>query len=308
MLRLTVLEAIADLYFVQDEQRQEERVQAITDYQEALALWPQTARDKLTKVRLLRKLGASVYGKELGATLEPYRQPAHRALLEGLRLMADEPPHVETVLLLVALSQQSWRERAVEDWEEAEQYAQRAVGIAEQVNAPSALSTALNALSVVYVAKGLFRQRAQVAQRRLELSRLSDFTDQYERFYLLREVGAVLIDVGDYERALTYLQEAERVADQTHSVGDIAASLQLQAICALRLDRWDDVALEGKLHSLQQRHHTPLLTPNCFHLALIACVHAWRGEKEQAATWRDASFDAMAKAMPPAQWKRTRHY
>ena len=196
----------------------------------------------------------------------------------------------------------------VEDWEAAEQYAQTAVSIAEQLNAPSALSAALNALSVVHVAKGRFRERAQVALRRVELSHLSDFTDQYERFQLLREVGAVLIDIGDYTRALAYLQEAERLADQTHAVSALAASLHLQAICALRLDRWDEVTLADKLQSLQQRHHTPPLTPNCFHLALIACVHAWRGEKERAATWRDASFDAMAKAMPPAQWKRTRHY
>ncbi|RLT36719.1 MAG: NACHT domain-containing protein [Chloroflexi bacterium] len=302
-LRLTTLEAIADLYFLQ-----EERVPAITGYQEALALWPQTARDKLGKVRLLRKLGETVYGGELGVKLETYRQPAHAALQEGLRLMADEPPHVETVRLLVGLSQQCWRDRAVEDWEVAEQYAQSAVGMAEQLNAPSALSAALNALSVVHVAKGRFRERAEVALRRVELSHMSDFTDQYERFYLLREVSAVLIDVGDYARALTYLQEAEQLANQTHAVSALAASLHLQATCALRLDRWDDVALAEKVQSLQQRHHTPPLTPNCFHLALIACVHALRGEKERAAVWRDASFDAMAKAMPLAQWKRTRHY
>ena len=99
VLRLTTLEAIADLYYLQ-----EERVQAITGYQEALALWPQTASDKLTKVRLLRKLGETVYGGELGVKLEPYREPAHAALQEGLRLMADDPPHVETVRLLVGLS------------------------------------------------------------------------------------------------------------------------------------------------------------------------------------------------------------
>jgi tetratricopeptide (TPR) repeat protein len=215
---------------------------------------------------------------------------------------------VETVRLLVGLSQQCWRERAVEDWEAAEQYAQTAVDTAEQLNAPSVLSAALNALSLVHVAKGRFLERVQVALRRVELSHLSDFTDQYERVYLLREVGAALIDVGDYERALAYLQEAESLATQTHAVGALTANLHLQALCALRLDRWDDVALDDRFQSLQQRHHTLHVTSNCFHMALIACVHAWRGEKERAATWRDASFDAMAKAMPPAQWKRTRHY
>jgi hypothetical protein len=39
---------------------QDDRVPAISGYQEALTLWPQTARDKLTKVRLLRKLGETV--------------------------------------------------------------------------------------------------------------------------------------------------------------------------------------------------------------------------------------------------------
>jgi len=308
VLRLTTLEAIADLYFLQDEQWQEERVQAITDYQEALALWPQTPRDKLTKVRLLRKLGETVYARQVGAKVEPYRQPAHAALQEGLRLMADEPPHVETVLLLVGLSQQCWREREIEDWDAAEQYAQRAVDMAEQLNAPSTLSAALNALSVVYVARGRFRERAQVGLRRVELSHLSDFTDPYERVRLLREVGSALIDIGDYERALVYLQDAEELADQTHAVGVLGGLLHLQATCALRLDRWDDVAQADKLQSLQQRHPALHLTSNCFHMAMIACMHAGRGEKEQAATWRDASFDAMVNAIPPAQWKRTRHY
>jgi len=152
VLRLTTLEAIADLYFLQDEW-----VQAITGYQEALALWPQTASDKLSKVRLLRKLGETVSAGVLVVHLEPYFQPSHAALQEGLRLMADELPHVETVLLLVGLSKQCWKERAVEDWEAAEQYAQAAVDMAEQLNATSALSAALHALSFVHMAKGRFR-------------------------------------------------------------------------------------------------------------------------------------------------------
>ncbi len=297
------LEAIADLYYLQ-----EEWVQAITGYQEALALWPQTTRDKLSKVRLLRKLGETVSKGVLDVHLESYFQTAHAALQEGLRLMTDEPPHVETVRLLVGLSKQCWRERAVEDWEAAEQYAQRAVDMAEQLNAINALSAALNALSAVHVAKGRFRERAQVALRCVELSRLADFTDQHERVLILREVGSALIDVGDYARALAYLHEAERVADQTHAVGTFKQILNQQALCALRLDRWDDVALTEKYQSFQQRHHTPSLTPHCLHMALIACVHTWRGEKERASTWRDASFDAMVNAIPPAQWKRTRHY
>ena len=81
-----------------------------------------------------------------------------------------------------------------------------------------------------------------------------------------------------------------------------------QALCALRLDRWDDVVLEEKYQSLPQRHHTPPLTHHCFHMALISCVHTWRGEQERAAAWRDASFAAMIDAIPPAQWKRPRHY
>lgn len=302
-LRLTTLEAIADLYSLQDD-----RVPAITGYQEALALWPQTTRDKLSNVRLLRKLGEIVYRGVLEVKFEPYRQPAYAALQEGLRLMTDEPPHVETVRLLVGLSKQCWRERTVQDWEAAEQYAQRAVDMAEQLNATSALSAALNALNVVHVAKGRFHQRVHVALRCVELSHLSDFTDQREHIHLLDEAGAALMDIGDYARALTYLQESERVVNQIHAVGALAGLLHLQALCALRLDRWDDVALEEKFQPLQQRHHTPRLTPDCVHTALLACVHAWRGEKEQAARWRDASFDAMAKVIPPAQWKRTRHF
>ena len=194
---------------------------AISGYQEAIALWPYTGSDKLTKVRLLRKLGETVSAGVLVVHLEPYFQPAHAALQEGLRLMADEPPHVETVRLLVGLSMQCWKERLVEDWDAAEQYAWRAVDMAEQLNTTSVLSPALNALSLVHMAKGRFRERDQVAQRRLELSRLSDFTDQHERVLLLRELSAVLIEIGDYARALVYLHEAERLTDQTHTVGTL---------------------------------------------------------------------------------------
>ena len=76
---------------------------------------------------------------------------------------------------------------------------------------------------------------------------MSDFTDQHERVLLLRELSAALIDIGDYERALAYLHEAERLTDQTHIVGVLTEILHFQALCAVRLDRWDDVALDHKL-------------------------------------------------------------
>ena len=130
----------------------------------------------------------------------------------------------------LAFPKQCWRDRVVQDREAAEQYAQTAVDMAEQLNAPSALSAALNVLSLVHVAKGRFRRTCRSGVTACRIEPLVRFHRPTRAWYISDvRLVYVFIDIGDYERALAYLQEAERLADQTHVVGVLAGLLHLQA-------------------------------------------------------------------------------
>src|SRR3970282_1960852 len=130
----------------------------------------------------------------------------------GLRLTDGEPPHPESVRLLTTLASDKWATRVQQDWDASERYARAAVEMGEQLDAPVELSAALGALDTVYGARGLYRERVQLSQRRLALSRDSRFGDVREQVNLLCQTGNALSFVGDYAQALPYLLEAERLA------------------------------------------------------------------------------------------------
>lgn len=302
--RLTLLEELADVYRLRNE-----HAQAIPLYQEALELWPGlSGADKIIKVRLQRKISETTFGTDYFSEVQQFEAAARTTLQEGMSLMAEAPPHAETVRLLICLSHESWRRRVSPDWEAAEQYARAAVEMAEPLAAPTELSAALDALAVVYTARGLFRERVQIALRRVALSRQPAFTNMRQRIHLLNETGIALIDVGEYAQAVPYLQEAESLASQTQAIGEVVYALQMQAIYAFRLDRWDEVAMEEKFRLLEQRHQHERLVPTCHHLALKACTHALRGELARANSLHDESLALMAKAVPIEQWPRPQQY
>ena len=266
--RLAVFEQIADLHRLRNA-----HAEAIPVYQEALALWHELPdADRLIKVRLLRRIGETVFGTEAVREVQPFEVAARAALHEGVSLMADAPPHAETVRLLISLSHEIWRMRVPQDWDAAEQYARAAVEMAEQLDEPSALSGALDALAVVYAARGLFNERVQIALRRVALSREASFGDMRERVHLLNEAGTALIDIGAYAQAVAHLQEAERLASQIHARDGLVHALDGQAICAFRLDHWDEVVMEEKLRALGQRQQQDRLVPLCRHIEVVAAL------------------------------------
>ena len=298
--RLAVLEQAADLQRLAD--RLSEAVQL---YQEALEVWSSLPEaDTLARVRLLRKLGETVFGTELFRERQHVAPVARDALHEGMRLMAGRPPHAETVRLLVALAHETWRTRVPQDWDAGEHYARTAVELAEQLDAPELLSAALDALAVVYAPRGLFRERVDLVLRRLALSGGPGTGDQHGQVHLLNEAGAALVDVGRYAEALPYLYQAEQLASQIRARAELVYTFRLQALCAFRLDRWDEVAMEEKFRRWNHAHPEVHLEPQCFHLALVAAVTALRGDATQAAVLRSDAVAMMARDVPPDYWGR----
>jgi len=303
--RLAGLEELGDVYLLNDH-----RAEAVLDYQEALALLQGLDNPaKLVQVRLQRKIGEAVFDTEFYMQVESFQAAARAGLEEGVRLMAQEPPHPETVRLLVNLSLESWRGRAPhQDWDAAERYAQQAVSIAERLESPVELSAALNALFVVYAARGLYHERLRVALQRVAISRQPGFNDSRERVHVLLSASDAMLEFGRYTQALAHLQEAETIAHRIHALDDLLEIFRRQAHCAFRLDRWDEVALDGKLEDLRQHFNPRRCQPRCFHLALIACVNALRGNVEQANQLRAEAFAIMEAAEPSERWGRGPRY
>jgi ATP/maltotriose-dependent transcriptional regulator MalT len=128
------------------------------------------------------------------------------------------------------------------------------------------------------------------------------FQASRERARALKEAGAALIDVGEYDQALAYLRESEALASRMHAGEVLVFGLHEQARCLFYLDRWDEVFMPAKF----QDPHGP--QPTCVHQALMASVHALRGEREAAAAMRDESVAFMVAIAGPEAWSRGAHY
>ena len=174
--------------------------------------------------------------------------------------------------------------------------------MAEQLDAPLELSGALESMATVFAAREMFRERAEASLRRVALTRAPRFEASRERARALKEAGAALIDVGEYDQALQYLRESETLASRMHAGEVLVFGLHEQARCLFYLDRWDEVFMTGKLQA-----YLPL-QPTCVHQALMASVHALRGEYEAAAALRDESVAFMVGIDAPEAWSRGAHY
>jgi tetratricopeptide (TPR) repeat protein len=267
-------------------------------------------------VRLYRKIVQTVADTKWRADFAQYEAvvqagAAARAGLEVmLPLLEGEPPHLETVRLFATLSLDAWYTPATPDWDAAERYARTAVAVAEQLDAPAELSAALQMLANVYYARGRLRERVQVALQRLALSHDPRFGDPREHVDILNQIGTALMDVGEYAQALSYVQEAERLAGQIHAIGLQVYAVRVQSRCWFQLDRWDDVLMaEPKWRDLERRYTREQVGPTCFEIALTAAIHALRGQFDQAAAQRKEAYAIMAAVSgPPEHWRRNQHY
>lgn len=238
--------------------------QAVAVYLRALSGWNSLAgeaEEKVHALRLHRKtveaitdLRWSVSVEEFDAALESVLA-ALGTLEAGLRIMEGEPPHVETVRLLAALSMASWRILVPPNWEFAMRYAQEAVQMAEQLGDHDALSTALGALSGAPFGQGDLRSYTTVALRRVQVNRAHPQGEIRELVDSLRGAGSALMYVGEYKQALQYLDEAQSLAVRIQAVDEHFNALALKVQCWFRLDRWDDVlAAEHEWRNLESRY------------------------------------------------------
>jgi tetratricopeptide (TPR) repeat protein len=89
----------------------------------------------------------------------------------------------------------------------------------------------------------------------LALCQEQSYQDVRENVETLTSTGLALMYVGNYEKAIPYLREAETLAGRAQVVNQQVGALGIQAQCWLRLDRWDEVlATEEKWRELE-RHY-----------------------------------------------------
>jgi DNA-binding SARP family transcriptional activator len=313
--RIEVAEQLANLH-----RRRGERADAIALYHEALGALRQMAQpDRWTEVRLHRKLVEAFHGTWSHDEWERFRPMARASLQQAVALVADQPPHLETVRLYTTLTQDAYWNVALalaenspaDDGAEVQRYAQAAVEMAEQLGAPVELSAALSALATAYGVRGLHRERVELARRRLALSRGPGFTDARDQVNLLCEFGLALLVVGEFTEALPHLLEAERRAGQVRDVSQQVYALLLQAQCYFGLDRWDEMlAIAARHRALEDEYGRERVDRMCYYCGISANVLGWRGEQVEARAARQQAYDLMAHAFggPPDCWSPAGHY
>jgi predicted ATPase len=236
--------------------------EAITFYQQALVLWQGLSdSERIVSVRLHRKIIQIATEAKWSVDAESFQkisqasQASLASLEDSLQSMVSGTPDPETVRLLVALSVEAWRNQSPPDWDVAQNYAQAAVDIAEEIDDAILLSRALGALANVLDGRSLLRQHLNIAQRRLQISQDESSTDPRERIDTLRGAGLALMYVGEYDQAIPHLEQAEELATQIQATDQVANALGIQAQCLFRMDRWDEVlATEVKWRDLEKRH------------------------------------------------------
>lgn len=192
---------------------------------------------------------------------------------------------------------------------QGEHYAQAAVAMVEQLDAPVELSVALEALANIYSTRGMLREVAQIAQQRLALSRDPRFTNRREQVNILSQTGVALCAVGDYAPALAHRLEAEWLADEIRDWGQVIYTLNRQIQCYFGLDRWEEILqIEEKRLALEERYGRGRIGRMCFQCGVSAYVHGWRGEMELARAHREEAYRMMANSVLLENWHPIHHY
>jgi tetratricopeptide (TPR) repeat protein len=292
-------------------------MRAIAEYQQALQLWRGLEDpDRLLGVRLHRKLVQAVTELKWSVNLEDLeranraREESVASLRQALDELKGEPPHLEVVRALVALSTDAWRITEPPDWEAAERFAQAAVDMAGGLGSLVDQSQALAGLANVLDGRSRLREHLQMAERRLAICQQPGFTDPRETLDALRGVGTALMYVGEYSLALPYLARAEELARRVQAVDQIANLYTVRAQCLFRTDQWEAVlAMEEGWRALERRYTREQVGATCFLVAINSSVHALRGEAEQASTYARASYSFMVSISgKPEKWQRNQFY
>jgi hypothetical protein len=116
--------------------------------------------------------------------------------------------------------------------------------------------------------------------------------------------------VGNYTQALTYLREAEQLADQTRDISKVIYALQLQIQCFFGLDRWEEILqVDEKRLALEQRYGKERVGRICFQCGVSANVYGWQGELELSHARREEAYDMMVGFWGSSEnWPAIGHY
>jgi DNA-binding SARP family transcriptional activator len=311
-IRMTILESLADNYRLT-----RDSLKAITAYQESLDLFETAGlADKMIAVRLYRKIFQTVAGMwensgvENAGTALQISGVLHPRVQQLLGTLINESPHMELVNLYRILAIHTLIFYHQERNEMAVQYAQSAVELAKKLEAPVVLSSAIATLASVYGAHGLLRERMEMTLQALNLGLDSKIDDPQERIHVLIGAGSALAGVGEYFRAVAYLEEAESIARQIRAVHDQIRALSVLHMCWFRLDRWDEMfKTEDARRSLQELYPSQRVGAPCFAIGLSSAVHALRGNFEKSRELQEESFSIMFSASgQPENWKRSHRY
>jgi hypothetical protein len=260
-------------------------------------------------VRLHHKVVETVRRFQAHDDRQRFAAIAQASIHRDLQLIAERPPRLEAARLLTTVARDAYwttfDNQAPQDWEPAERFARRAVEMAEGLDAPVELSAALDVLTLIYGARGFFRERIPLSLWRLALSRDPRFGDRHERVSVLWQAGNSLSVFGEYARALRYLLEADSLAGEIRDVSQQAHALRVQAECWFALDRWGEMrAIEGKRKGLERSYGVELLGRLCSFCGLNASVLELRGELDLARARREEvnSFMLSYYGGPPEMW------
>jgi DNA-binding SARP family transcriptional activator len=305
-IRREILERLGDVYALMGE-----RVQAIPIYQRSLEEWGHWDKtDSMQFVRLHRKIIQTFAGLKAYADVQHFSAARQYSIDAGLQLIRDIA-HPEAALLLTALAREGRFAESAPNWQAIEHYAQTAINMAEKLDSPAILASALGALMDIYRERGLWRERVTVALRRLALIDDPRFDNLSERADILNETGEALLRVGEAAQAIPFLLESEKIGEQIRSVHPQFYALQLQGECFFELDRWDEMLqIEAKWQALQQRYTHQQIGRICFYCGVSSSVHSLRGEVEEAKVKRDEAVNMMTRTLgkPVEEWTAAPYY
>ncbi|MCJ7557284.1 MAG: hypothetical protein MUP90_10275, partial [Gammaproteobacteria bacterium] len=311
--QLALLEELAEVYGLL-----RQHTQAIFLYQTALDRWSSLAgADGMIAVRLRRKILQRFFHMlwtehERFEAMSETRAASQDYLESYLILTEAEPPQLERVRVLTALANIDHGIRLPSALDRAERYAQAAVDLAEQLDVPEELADSLEALASVYFERGQSAAHLAVSRRLLALSRDPRFGNLRKRIGILESLSNALIPVGEYAQAIAYLIEAERLVAQNPGLGPPFWLLVGQALCWLRLDRWDELLqVDKKRQDLEKRYSREQFGgAYCMELAVTAASLALQGDFDQARVLREQAYDIMLQETEGSteSWARTHYY
>jgi hypothetical protein len=121
-----------------------------------------------------------------------------------------------------------------------------------------------------------------------------------------------MIPAGQYSQAVAYLIEAERLATQYPALGPSIWVLSGQALCWLRLDKWDELLqVDKRRQEFEECDSREQLGGSyCMEVAVAAAGLALQGDFDQAGVLREQAYDYMVQDSGGSteSWGRTQFY